>query len=44
MEEDYMHSGLVNSAITFNHMMRKMLHQVKNIKPYVDDVLVHTAV
>ena len=35
--------GLVNSAAKFNCMM-KILHQVKNIKHYVDDVLVHTAV
>ena len=28
--------GLVNSVATFNRMMRKMLHQVKNIEHYVD--------
>ena len=30
---------MINSAATFNHMMRKMFHQVKNIKHY--DVLVY---
>ena len=36
--------GLVNSAATFNRMMRKMPHQAKNIEHYVNHVLVHTAV
>ena len=36
--------GLVNSAVRFNRMMRKMFPQVKNIKHYMDNVLVHTAV
>ena len=36
--------GLVNSVSVFNHMMRKMLHQVKNIEHYVGHVLVHTAI
>ena len=31
-------------AATFNRMMRKMWHEVKNIKHYVDDVQVYTAV
>ena len=34
--------SLVNSAATFNRLMRKVLHDVKNVDFYVDDVLGHT--
>jgi hypothetical protein len=34
--------GLVNSAATFNRMMRKMLTKCADISHYVDDILAHT--
>ena len=34
--------GLVNSAATFNRMMRKLLHGMSAVDSYVDDILVHT--
>ena len=34
--------GMVNSAATFNRMMRKMLHDLCNIDHYVDDIMTHT--
>ena len=34
--------GLVNSAATFNRMMRTLLHGLKNVHNYVDDILIHT--
>ena len=34
--------GLLNSAATFNRMMRKMLHNLRNIDHYMNDVLTHT--
>jgi hypothetical protein len=35
--------GLVNSAATFNQMMRKMLVKSVDISHYVDDILAHTS-
>ena len=34
--------GLVNSASTYNRMIRKILYGTKNLESYVDDVLAHT--
>ena len=34
--------GLVNSASSYNRMMRKMLEGSNNLESYVDDVLAHT--
>lgn len=34
--------GLVNSAATFNRLMRKVLHDIKDVDFYVDDVLGHS--
>lgn len=34
--------GLVNSASSYNRMMRIMLEGVKNLESYIDDVLAHT--
>lgn len=34
--------GLVNSASSYNRMMRKLLNGSKNLESYVDDVLAHT--
>ena len=35
--------GLMNSGATFQRMMDKMLCNVKNVKCYVDDVVIHSA-
>ncbi len=35
--------GLVNSAATFNRMMRRMLKGLTHTDHYVDDILEHTA-
>jgi len=34
--------GLVNSASSYNRMMRKLLDGLRNLESYVDDVLAHT--
>ena len=34
--------GLVNSAATFNRMMRKLLEGLVNVSSYIDDILIHT--
>ena len=34
--------GLMNSAATFNRMMRIILHGMTSVSSYVDDVLIHT--
>lgn len=34
--------GLVNSASSYNRMMRKLLEGLKQLETYVDDVLAHT--
>ena len=34
--------GLVNSASSYNRLMRKVLQGSKNLESYVDDVLAHT--
>jgi transposase InsO family protein len=34
--------GLVNSASSYNRMMRKLLDGLKHLESYVDDVLAHT--
>ena len=34
--------GLVNSAATYNKMMRKMLNNLKCADSYIDDIIVHT--
>ena len=34
--------GLVNSAQTFSNIMRKLLHGMKNVHNYIDDILIHT--
>ena len=34
--------GLVNSPVTFNKMMRKLLYDAKDIEHYVDDIMAHT--
>ena len=34
--------GLMNSAASFNRMVRKLLKNMKNIDGYVDDILIHT--
>lgn len=34
--------GLVNSASSYNRMMRKLLEKLNNLESYVDDVLAHT--
>ena len=34
--------GLVNSASSYNRMMRQLLEGTKNLESYVDDVLAHT--
>ena len=35
--------GLMNAAVTFNRVMRKMLDGVQNIDHFIDDMLTHTA-
>jgi hypothetical protein len=35
--------GLMNSAATFNRMMRKLLHGMTSVSSYIDDVLIHTS-
>src|SRR3984885_5176657 len=34
--------GLINSASSYNRMMRKMLEGLRDLESYVDDVLAHT--
>lgn len=34
--------GLVNSASSYNRLMRKVLAETRNLESYVDDVLAHT--
>lgn len=34
--------GLVNSASSFNRLMRKVLDGLKHLESYIDDVLAHT--
>lgn len=34
--------GLVNSAATYNRMMRKMLNGLQCVDSYIDDIIVHT--
>ena len=34
--------GLVNSAATYNRMMRKMINDLKCADSYIDDIIVHT--
>lgn len=34
--------GLVNSAATYNRMMRKMLNGLECVDSYIDDIIVHT--
>src|SRR6218665_1450441 len=34
--------GLVNSASSYNRMMRKLIDGIKQLESYVDDVLAHT--
>lgn len=34
--------GLINSASSYNHLMRKVLEGSKHLESYVDDVLAHT--
>src|SRR6218665_1074329 len=34
--------GLLNSASSYNRLMRKVLQGSKNLESYVDDVLAHT--
>ena len=35
--------GLMNSAATFNRMMRKLLRGIENVDSYIDDILIHTS-
>ena len=35
--------GLVNSAATFTRLMRKVLHGIKNVDCYIDDIVIHTS-
>ncbi len=41
-EFNFMPFGLVNSAQTFSKIMRKLLHGLKNVHNYIDDILIHT--
>ena len=34
--------GLMNSAATFNRMMRKLLSGISQVDSYIDDILIHT--
>jgi len=34
--------GLINSASSYNRMIRKVLYGTKNLESYVDDILAHT--
>ena len=34
--------GLMNSAATFNRMMRKLLDGLENVDSYIDDICIHT--
>ena len=34
--------GLMNSAATFNRMMRKLLDGIENVDNYIDDICIHT--
>ena len=35
--------GMINSSATFARAMRELLHDLKNVDFYIDDVIVHTA-
>jgi hypothetical protein len=41
-EFNFMPFGLINSAQTFSRIMRKLLHGLKNVHNYIDDILIHT--
>ena len=41
-EFNFMPFGLVNSAQSFSRIMRKLLHGLKNVHNYIDDILIHT--
>ena len=41
-EFNFMPFGLVNSAQTFSKIMRKLLHGLRNVHNYIDDILIHT--
>ena len=41
-EFNFMPFGLVNSAQSFSRIRRKLLHGLKNVRNYIDDILIHT--